>query len=509
MRQGATIYERRLTTTKAWRWSFSAFTLLALSAWSFNVYYTYRTQTEGLIREAGTLSAMLAERTAADLESARDGLQSLAKIVVLPEQGGLTSNSLKLAVQLSPMLLSTWLVKRDGAPWFDEQSDRPNRPSATNRSYFQAHLQGSDTYIGPTEVGTVTNRKRFIISVRISDDNNDFGGVVAAGIDVKYFERIFMLANEQTKLGIVLRRAEGDILVSWPPLADGLSDIGLANKNQAIAASSAVGDLPLIITTHAAHATATAGWQRVAMISLLPLVSVIACFGWLTSRGIQAAAKNDLARIELAKAVAETTAQLKVALQELNHRVKNNLQLVSSLVRLASMEIKDRDAAAQLERTSQRIAALADVHKLLEEGDAGVRLDSLCNGLVDRLSASFLRHGQRFSSDICVPPIIVSANVASALGIALNEIITNAFKHGFRQQSDCRLTITYTKSGSHHAIEVSDNGPGVQGPQKTSVGTRIVDAVLTKLDGTLQYESGASGTHVKLVFTQLSSIEER
>ena len=205
--------------------------------------------------------------------------------------------------------------------------------------------------------------------------------------------------------------------------------------------------------------------------------------------------------------IAERTADLERALeaktlllQELDHRVKNNLAMVGSLLRLQARVSADRIVAARLEEMLQRVDALGSVHRRLYQTaeltsfDAGAFLHSLAAELI---AASGLSH-VRLEADI--QPIEVAPRDASALGLVLNEILTNAVKHAFASDRPGVLTLrTRTEAGAA-VIDIADDGPGVAATAPKGLGRTLIERLSRQLDIQATWTGLAPGTRVRLAF---------
>ena len=212
-------------------------------------------------------------------------------------------------------------------------------------------------------------------------------------------------------------------------------------------------------------------------------------------------------RQEVEREIAERTADLERALeaktlllQELDHRVKNNLAMVGSLIRLQARVSVDRIVAARLEEMLQRVDALGSVHRRLYQTaeltsfDAGAFLHSLATELI---SASGLTN---VTLEADIQPIEVAPRDASALGLVLNEILTNAVKHAFSADRPGVLMLrTRTEAGAA-MIEIADDGPGVAAAAPKGLGRTLIERLSRQLRIQATWTDLAPGTRVSLSF---------
>jgi PAS domain S-box-containing protein len=185
-----------------------------------------------------------------------------------------------------------------------------------------------------------------------------------------------------------------------------------------------------------------------------------------------------------------------VLLREINHRVKNSLQLVSGLLNLQMASIDDVSAKALLKDASDRIAAVARVHYRLYQSDRFSTLDfaafleELCDDLAEASGASVC------NLVLKAGPLEVNIDHAAPLGLIANELITNAIKH--RDVDPAIIRVLLEGDEDSYTLTVSDQGPGLPSdfdPAKSrTLGMRIVTALTRQLGGRLDILPTVKGT---------------
>jgi two-component sensor histidine kinase len=192
---------------------------------------------------------------------------------------------------------------------------------------------------------------------------------------------------------------------------------------------------------------------------------------------------------------------------DIHHRVKNNLQIVSSLLNLQAEKINDPAARAALSQTRARIGALAQIHRLLYEeshdSDHGnVNISSLLNALCTQLRS--LHRGQSYIHLSCdAAAQIVPINNAVPLTLLAVEAVTNAYRHGFgdgeRQRGS--IILHFDVADEQATLSVADDGIGFDPNEKTSsMGRQLMAAFAQQLGGELTVLSSPTGTEVKLIY---------
>lgn len=179
--------------------------------------------------------------------------------------------------------------------------------------------------------------------------------------------------------------------------------------------------------------------------------------------------------------------QAKTALlREIDHRVKNNLQMVSALVALQMSRVADEGLRETLSSMLRRIEALATLHRRLHQSDDATRFSVA--DFVEDIVADLV--GATGRDDIAVvldlEPIRVSAQKAAPLAIIVNELVTNVLKHAFADRPG-RITVRIRQEDAHLCLEVADDGPGMPEArgEETSFGTTIVRMLARQLKAPL------------------------
>jgi len=203
--------------------------------------------------------------------------------------------------------------------------------------------------------------------------------------------------------------------------------------------------------------------------------------------------------IGTARDITEASAALEqqqMLLHEVNHRVKNSLQLVSSLLRLQARRIPDAAARRQLEDATTRISTLAHIHQRLyrdqdiKKIDFGAFLSELCADLQGTAS--------RCSLEVKSPSFPVATDRAIPLALVVNELVTNAFKYAYPTEgTGGRVSVGVELKDGEIAITVKDDGAGL--PDGFSVagsgnlGMVLIGSLLTQLSGRIETSDNRPG----------------
>lgn len=183
--------------------------------------------------------------------------------------------------------------------------------------------------------------------------------------------------------------------------------------------------------------------------------------------------------------------KLSYLMKELHHRVKNNLQIVSSLLSLQSVRVEDEGAQKALQEGQYRIEAMSLIHRKLYQTDdvSGVNIKEFMTELSENLMHAYGYSHDNFELEIRCGIPSLEAEVAIPAGLILNEVITNAFKYAYREVVLPRLEISLQKADNSLLLAVADNGKGFseeQWKKSFSFGKQLIQSLVKQLGGQMQ-----------------------
>lgn len=155
--------------------------------------------------------------------------------------------------------------------------------------------------------------------------------------------------------------------------------------------------------------------------------------------------------------------QMELMMKELHHRVKNNLQIVSSLLSLQTYRMKDEESIAAIRESQQRVQAMSFIHQRLYKTDelTTVNVKEYITDLTESLLASYGFDRDQFDLQISVDNEMLDVDKALPIGLIVNEIVTNAFKYAYKEVSRPSLHITSSEQGNDIHLSIQDNGRGL------------------------------------------------
>lgn len=201
----------------------------------------------------------------------------------------------------------------------------------------------------------------------------------------------------------------------------------------------------------------------------------------------------------------ESLAQMEVLLKEVHHRVKNNLQVISSLLELRQMESDDKQVKRITADLLLKIRSIGIVHeKLYQSHDlANINLPDLIQDLTTYTMGIISDHHHKYDLHCDIDPIHLNVNQAVPCGLIISELIYNAVQHAFGNQDDCRINVAIKEKGTKLNVSVTDNGNGL--PESFSfedangLGSKIISTLFKQLNADYEIQNRV-GTSVMFSF---------
>lgn len=195
-------------------------------------------------------------------------------------------------------------------------------------------------------------------------------------------------------------------------------------------------------------------------------------------------------------------------IKEIHHRVKNNLQIISSLLNLQTSAIEDDKAMNAVIEGRNRVQSMGLIHQKLYMGEnvASINMDNYLVDLANHLLASFGKdNGQvTIESSIDLPPLDV--DTAIPLGLIINELLTNSLKYAFDETDSGKIGVQlFIDQQKELHLLIEDNGKGVTQKKETSstkFGTKIVQILSKKLKGKVQKVASPTGYKTHIIFSR-------
>jgi two-component sensor histidine kinase len=211
----------------------------------------------------------------------------------------------------------------------------------------------------------------------------------------------------------------------------------------------------------------------------------------------------------------DSLAQKEILVREIHHRVKNNLQLVMSLLNLHARRIRDPRAEVAFAEARSRINALATLHRRLYESENLQEIDLkwFLEDLCSELRRGGLSRGRHVELAVESPSEVIGPDVAVPLGLLVTEAITNAYKHAFNEREGGHIAVRVLReSPSSLLLTIRDDGigfdPATSTPEQNGLGRSLIEAFVRQLRGDLEVRS-EQGTVVQVRFPAVLKEVER
>ncbi|MCR5877796.1 sensor histidine kinase [Phenylobacterium sp. J367] len=278
-----------------------------------------------------------------------------------------------------------------------------------------------------------------------------------------------------------------------------------------------------LLTFVLALTTVTAVTERVVVrwIAYLQRIATLYARGRLSVRPVQAEQMppeiRELASTleEMAEAIVgrdaslrDSLAQKDALMREIHHRVKNNLQVISSLLNMQQRALSDPAARAAMSDTRQRITALALIYRALYQGPDLKKVDlrPFLEELTAQLVAGEMLHGPPVRTELRVDALVIDPDRLAPLALFAVEAITNAQKHAFAERGGT-LTLHFTVDGAEATLEISDDGEAPEDALTASgVGRTLMTAFGRQLRGRTELvRNPDGGITARLIFPTLGA----
>jgi len=436
----------------------------------------------------------------------------------------------------------------------------PRDPERAHRPWFLDLAAGAHLAVAPTPGAIYSGEPSVLTAVRAEDSSGVFDGAMAAVLTLSSLkpETANRFLPDGAEIGLADSR--GQVFSATTPGAFGEARPGLRDeidqgrtvlwsgkdaqgRRRLFSAASLVEDDVFVILS--APAPGIVSWASLNPISsmLLPLlafalallavfwaterevirwivylrrVAAIYAKGRFTVRPVQASERappeiRELAKTldDMAVGIVQRDASLRDSLaekdslmREIHHRVKNNLQIITSLLNMQQRALTDPAARTAMNDTRQRITALAQIYRALYQGPDLKRVDlrPFLEELTALLLAGDINGPGAVRTEVHADPLVIDPDRLAPLALFAVEAITNAQKHALAERGGA-LTVDFFVRGEEAELAIGDDGPGAPSGPGEGVGRTLMTAFARQLRGTVKFDvSPMGGLLVRLVF---------
>ena len=184
-----------------------------------------------------------------------------------------------------------------------------------------------------------------------------------------------------------------------------------------------------------------------------------------------------------------------VLLKEIHHRVKNNLQIISSLLSMHAREMKDERVAGALKEGKNRVKSMALIHQMFyqdTEGLTEIGLHTYAKELCQSILSSYAVNKESIKLQFELDTVTINIDDGILLGLIINELVSNSVKYAFPEDRKGTILVSLKQIEKNLHLIVADNGVGknhVHGPESTNFGLKLVNSFIRKLKGTIAVDT--------------------
>lgn len=485
-------------------------TVLSVLLFAIVAEVNRRSALEDAARSVRTLAATLAEHAARivdvgnliadqaiDLAEGR----SWEEIEATPD----AYNKLRHLAENREFVNAVWLIDAAGLPRVASRSYPAPRQSVADRKHFIVQKeQDVGPYLSSLLQSRVVSEVNMVMSRRLSGPGGDFRGVALVVVNPGQFEKVYREVQPKHPATIEILREDGTLVLRHQvpdgkfegPPADGARPSGQPSRgiddSTQMTAYRQIGTMPLFIAVGVTHADVTRRWLKdtvdgavvaAAVLGVLLLFVMVAAVR--SGQEAQARAEIEALNATLESRIRDRTATVERLMVEVNHRAKNSLQMVSSLLHMHARRSARTDVRQELEEARSRVLTIARVHDRLYRADhaATVKLDELLTDVGEDLGPTLVTiDGFPVNLSVKAASVELGVDKAVPLALAVNELVTNSVKYAFsgRGNGHVWVNLSLTQGGSAR-LTVEDDGTGLKEGFEPSVSSGLGMGLVTGL----------------------------
>ncbi len=243
-----------------------------------------------------------------------------------------------------------------------------------------------------------------------------------------------------------------------------------------------------------------------ALFSLITMVFSVYLLGGIFGRNLLKTHHN---LYKTKKTVESRIKEKENLLKEVHHRVKNNLQTVSSLLSLQSRNIEDKTVKSLFKNSQNRVISMAMVHEMLymREDISKIEYKTYVQDLAEYLVRSIKGTSEHVKLHLDIPDIKLNIDTAIPLGLLINEVITNALKYGIVGEEEGEISIALHPKGEDYELQIGDYGSGydeaITYKTTKSLGLKLIHNLARQLLGSARRDMSKKGTHYIVTFKEI------
>jgi two-component sensor histidine kinase len=417
-----------------------------------------------------------------------------------------------------PEIESFRAANAEGLAVYGAEVTVANTKSLAHRDYFKTlrdHPSRTLVFSDPL-VGGITGKWMVLFVRRISHPDGTFGGLAYAGVTLEYLTRSFASFDVGRSGAITLRDASLALIDRFPSVGPPGQDVG---KKDAPAELSALvgrgqvsgtfgtedtttfvrcGDAPFYLEVRLAGQDSLGPWYNlvaalaVAAVTFLVATLVFAVMYFRNARRNRTAAQ---ALVDRDDQIESLLVEKEVILSEVHHRIKNNMATIAGLLTIQSSLDEGGPAENILQTASNRIRSMAVLYEklFLSNNKQQVSMKEYFSTLLGEILETFPNSGL-VTLRLTLDDAVLTAHMASPLGILLNELMTNSMKHAFPEGTKGTISVASSVEAGRLQLEYRDDGVGfseaTEAANPSGFGRRLIGMMVRQLKGTQSRLSG-------------------
>jgi PAS domain S-box-containing protein len=193
--------------------------------------------------------------------------------------------------------------------------------------------------------------------------------------------------------------------------------------------------------------------------------------------------------------IKESIEEREILIKEVHHRVKNNLQIISSLINLQTRYLSNQNSIIQLKETKNRVISMALIHEILYQSESVSRINfqKYINSLVKNLVNAYKVDTDRIEIEIRADDIYLDLQKGIPCSLIMNELISNCFKYAFPDKKPGKIIISLKKQDEEYTLIIKDNGIGLPSDidfeTTKTVGLQLVNVLTIQIKGEVSYKN--------------------
>lgn len=246
-------------------------------------------------------------------------------------------------------------------------------------------------------------------------------------------------------------------------------------------------------------------WQNRSLLGGILLALIVS---GLLFQNNQERKKNNTLLSNKNKLIAEALSEKEVLIREVHHRVKNNLQVVSSLLNLHARKVEDPKALGAIKEGRDRVKSMAFIHQKLYQVDDVRRMavPDYINDLTNYLFTSYQIAPEQIELTTNIQQLDLDVDTMVPMGLILNELISNSLKHAFPDGRTGQISVTFKQKADDFLLEVADTGVGMALAENSAIekgfGYQLIHTFCKKLKGQIHIQN-TSGTSIQFRFPKV------